>query len=93
MITNAHQVMFSYWEMVLFVGITRNKPLLLCLTKVEYMVASQATRQAMWLSSLFGSIGVLQMKPIVIYDDNQSCLSLSKNTIFHVHIKRIEIHH
>jgi hypothetical protein len=51
--------MFSYWEMVLLVGITRNKLLLQCLTKVEYMVASQATRQAMWLSSLFGSIGVL----------------------------------
>jgi hypothetical protein len=79
--------------MVLLVGITRNKPLLLYVTKVEYMVASQATRQAMWLSSLFESIGVLQMKPIVIYDDNQSCISLSKNTIFHAHTKHIEIHH
>jgi hypothetical protein len=36
------------------------------------MVASQATLQAMWLSSLFESIGVTQMKPIIIYDDNQS---------------------
>jgi hypothetical protein len=73
--------------MVLSVGITRNKPLLLCLTKVAYMVASKVTRQAMWFSSLFESIGVLQMKPIVIYDDNQSCILLLKNTIFHAHIK------
>jgi hypothetical protein len=42
------------------------------------MVASQATRQAMWLSSLFGNIGVPQMKPMVIYDNNQSCISLSR---------------
>jgi hypothetical protein len=30
MTTNPHQIMFSYWEMVLVVGITRKKPLLLC---------------------------------------------------------------
>jgi hypothetical protein len=33
------------------------------------------------------------MKPIVIYDDSQSCISLSKNLIFHVHMKHIKIHH
>jgi hypothetical protein len=31
------------------------------LTKVEYMAASQATRQIMWLSSFFESISVPQM--------------------------------
>jgi hypothetical protein len=30
-------------------------------TKVEYMVVSQATRQTIWLSSIFGSISVPQM--------------------------------
>jgi hypothetical protein len=63
------------------------------LTKVEYMVASQATLQAMWLSSLFESIDVTQMKPIIIYDDNQGCRSLLKNPIFHVHKKHIKIHY
>jgi hypothetical protein len=33
-------------------------------TKAKYMVALQVTRQAMWFSSLFGSISVPQMKPI-----------------------------
>jgi hypothetical protein len=47
----------------------------------------------MWLSSLFGSIGVSQMKPMVIYDDNQSYISLLKNPIFHVYTKHIKIHH
>jgi hypothetical protein len=29
-IANPHHVMFSYWEMVLLIGTTRSKPLLLC---------------------------------------------------------------
>jgi hypothetical protein len=33
------------------------------------------------------------MKPIVIYGNNQSCISLSKNPIFHVSTKHIKIHH
>jgi hypothetical protein len=48
----------------------------------EYVAASQTTRQTMCLSSLFGNIDVPQMKPIVIYDDNQSYISLSKNESF-----------
>jgi hypothetical protein len=33
------------------------------------------------------------MKPIVIYENNQNYLFISKNPIFHVHTKHIEIHH
>jgi hypothetical protein len=29
-IANRHHVMFFYWEIVLLIGITRSKPLLLC---------------------------------------------------------------
>ncbi len=61
--------------------------------KAKYIVASQATRQAIWFSSLFGSIGVPQMKPIVIFNDDQSCIFLSNNLIFHAHTKHNEIHH
>jgi len=61
--------------------------------EVEYVATSQATRQTMCLSSLFGSIDVPQMKPIIIYDDNQSYISLSKNPMFHTWIKHIKIHH
>jgi hypothetical protein len=63
------------------------------LTKVKYIVTPQTTRQAMWFSLLFGNIGVPHMKPIVIYGNNQSYISLSKNPIFHVCTKHIKIHH
>jgi hypothetical protein len=33
------------------------------------------------------------MKPIGIYGDNQSCIFLSKNLVFHVYMKHIFIHH
>jgi hypothetical protein len=33
------------------------------------------------------------MKPIVIYDDNRSCIFLSKNPIFHACMKHIFILH
>jgi hypothetical protein len=57
------------------------------------MVASQATKQVMWLPSLFGDNGIPQMKPIIIYDNNQSYISLSKDLVFHVRTKHIQIHH
>ena len=39
------------------------------------------------LVGLFGE----KMDPIVIYCDNQSCIKLSKNPIFHDHSKHIHI--
>jgi hypothetical protein len=33
------------------------------------------------------------MKPIIIYDDNQSCIVLSKKPVFHAHMKHIKIHY
>jgi hypothetical protein len=57
------------------------------------MATSQATSQAMWLPSIFGNIGILYMKPIVIYGDNRSYIFLSKNPVFHAFMKHIFIHH
>jgi hypothetical protein len=50
LITNPHQIMFFYWEMLLLARITKKKkkPLIMLSTKVKYMLVSQATRQVMW---------------------------------------------
>ena len=59
------------------------------------MVSSQATCEAiqMWkiLVGLFGQV----MDPIVIYCNNQSCIKLSENPVFHDRSKHIDIqyHH
>jgi hypothetical protein len=46
------------------------------------MVASKATRQAMWILSLFEIIGVPQMKSIVIYDNNQNAYLYQRTKSF-----------
>ena len=35
----------------------------------------------------------MQDGPLIIYNDNQSCISLSRNPTFHVRTKHVEIHH
>lgn len=73
---------------------TQKQPyIVIFLTKAKCMVISQATRQVMQLSSLFETISQPQIKLVVVYDNNQSCIFLSKDPIFDVHIKHIEIHH
>jgi hypothetical protein len=88
MTTNPHQVMFSYWEMVILVGIVRNKHLLLCYQhKLDIWQIHKQLHKQCGFSSLFESIGASQMKPIIIYDNNQSCISLLKNKVFHICMK------
>eukprot|EP00253_Pinus_taeda_P016643 PITA_16643 len=63
--------------------------------EVEYMVTCQAACEAIWMrKSLVGLFGQ-QMDPTVIYYDNQSCIRLSKNPVFHDWSKHIDIwyHH
>ena len=61
----------------------------------EYMAAIQDACEAIWmrktLVSLFGS----HLDPIVIHCDNQSCIKLSINPLFHDISKHIDIwyHH
>jgi hypothetical protein len=63
----------------------------LSLAEVEYMATSQASCEALWLlKMLIGLFGV-QLRPIVIYCDNQSCIKLSENLVFHDQSKHIEI--
>ncbi|MCY6488056.1 Ty1/Copia family ribonuclease HI, partial [Actinobacillus pleuropneumoniae] len=63
--------------------------------EAEYMAASLAACEAIWmrkiLVGLFGSL----LDPTVIYCDNQSCIKLSANPVFHDRSKHIDIryHH
>eukprot|EP00253_Pinus_taeda_P033268 PITA_33268 len=63
--------------------------------KAEYMVISQGTCEAIWMRKiLVGSFGQ-QMDLTVIYCNNQSCIKLSENPVFHDRSKHIDIryHH
>jgi len=64
-------------------------------TKAEYMAASQATCEVIWMRKILVGLFDQQMDLIVIYCDNQSCIKLSENLVFHDRSKHIDIryHH
>jgi hypothetical protein len=55
------------------------------------MAASQASCEALWLRKMLVGLFGVQLRPTVIYCDNQSCIKLSENPVFHDRSKHIEI--
>jgi hypothetical protein len=63
-------------------------------TEAEYMSLTQATKEGIWICRLLDEIGFgLNGEPIAIYNDNQSCVALSKNSAYHARTKHIDIQH
>jgi hypothetical protein len=59
--------------------------------EAEYMAVSQASCEALWLLKMLVGLFGVQLRPTVIYCDNQSCIKLSENPVFHDRSKHIEI--
>eukprot|EP00253_Pinus_taeda_P018162 PITA_18162 len=59
--------------------------------EVEYMAASLASCDAIWLRKMLFGLFVQALRPLVIYCDNQSCIKLTENPVFHDRSKHIEI--
>ena len=63
--------------------------------EAEYMAASLATCEAIWMRKILVRLFGSHLDPTVIYCDNQSCIKISVNPIFHDRSKHIDIryHH
>ena len=63
--------------------------------EVEYMAASQAACEAIWMRNILVGLFGSKMELTVIHCDNQSCIKLSINPMFHDRYKHIDIwyHH
>ena len=63
--------------------------------EADYMAASLAACKAIWMRKILVRLFVSHLDPTVIYCDNESCIKLSVNPIFHDISKHIEIryHH
>jgi hypothetical protein len=59
--------------------------------KAEYMAANTASCEAIWLRKLIAELTGEMLEPTVVYCDNQSCIKLSKNPVFHDRSKHIDI--
>ncbi|CAH2207849.1 jg3075, partial [Pararge aegeria aegeria] len=60
-------------------------------TEAEYMALFEAVREALWLKSLAASININIVNPIIIYEDNNGCISIANNPTNHKRTKHIDI--
>jgi hypothetical protein len=59
--------------------------------EAKYIATSVASREALWLRKLLAGIFDLEFEPTLIHCDNQSCVRISENFVFHDKSKHIEI--
>ena len=55
------------------------------------MATNQETCEAIWMRKILVGLFGRHMDPTVIYCDNQSCIKLSVNLVFHERSKHIDI--
>lgn len=60
-------------------------------TEAEYMGLFEAVKEAIWIKSLLSSIYIKVNKPILIYEDNNSCISIANNPTNYKKSKHIDI--
>eukprot|EP00253_Pinus_taeda_P029539 PITA_29539 len=58
--------------------------------EAEYVAATAAACQAVWMRWMLRSLGQEQEKATVIFCDNSSAIALSKNSVFHKRMKHID---
>jgi hypothetical protein len=59
--------------------------------EAEYIALSVVVREAVWLRKLLTYLFDHEMDSTIIHYDNQSCVKLSENPVFHDKSKHIEI--
>ena len=57
----------------------------------EYVTATHATKEAIWLRRLIGEMFRPLRHPTILYGDNQSAIALTKDGSFHARTKHIDI--
>ena len=60
-------------------------------TEAEYKAACFAACEAVWLRRILGDMGAVQEQPTELLCDNQSCMAIAKNPVFHARTKHIEV--
>ena len=70
----------------------RQRLVTLSTTEAEYVAASTAAREVVWLRRLLSDIGCPCDKETTLYVDNQSAIHLVRNPVFHKRTKHIDVH-
>jgi hypothetical protein len=59
--------------------------------EAEYIAACSSSSEAVWLRKLLARLFDLELEATCIWCDNQSCVKLIENPVFHDKSKHIEI--
>lgn len=59
--------------------------------EVEFMAATAAACQGIWLQRVLSQISDVDVGPVTLYIDNRSAVDLAKNPVFHGRSKHIDI--
>lgn len=82
---------FSLGSCLIFGMSRKHKLVALSTAEAEYIVASMAYCEAVWLRKLFSELFEHVLDTTVIFYGNQSGIRLSENLVFHNHSKQIDI--
>jgi hypothetical protein len=69
----------------------KHSSIALSTTEAEYIAACSTSCEAIWLRKLLTGLFDLEMEATVILCDNQSCIKMTENPVFHDKSKHIEI--
>ena len=61
------------------------------MAEAKYIPACSASCEAIWLQKLMSGLSDMELDTTVILCDNQSCIKMTKNPVFHDKSKHIEI--
>lgn len=59
--------------------------------EAEFMAATAAACQAIWLQRVLGCIADIKPGPVILYVDNKSAVDLAQNPVFHGRSKHIDL--
>jgi hypothetical protein len=66
--------------------------IVLSTTEGEYIAATQAAKEALWLCSFTREVFGLELAPTTLLSDNKSVIALAKDHQYHAHTNHINIH-
>jgi hypothetical protein len=69
----------------------RQDIIVLSTTEAEYVAATHATKEALWLRTFVSEVFSPISNPTTLYLDNQSAIALSKDHQYHARTKHIDI--
>ena len=63
------------------------------MTESEYIAATYAAKEALWLHMLIFQVFGIHLPPTILFSNNQSTIALTKEHQYHTHTKHIDDHY